>query len=219
MDEKDTNAKTKNVKIILLGESGVGKTSIISRYYMDKFDPEQPSTLGSAFITKKITKNKIDYRLNIWDTTGQEKYHSVTKLFVQGANIVILVYAVDQIETFNKLEYWVQTVKDNCDENVILAIAGNKYDLAYQDDYNNDNNKKIVSDEDAERYAKEKNAFFKITSAKNDKKGIDHLFENLLDEYIKKVSGYNNTEKKEKNNQLDKKKVKKKEKKSNCCQN
>ena len=218
MDEKDTNIKSKNLKIILLGESGVGKTSIISRYYMDKFDPEQPSTLGTTFITKKIVKNKIEYNLNIWDTTGQEKYHSVTKLFIHGANIVILVYAIDQIETLNKLDYWIQTIKDNCDNNVILSIVGNKYDLNYDDD-NDDKKKKIVSDEEGETYAKEKNAIFKITSAKNDKKGIDSLFENLLDEYIKKVSGSNTTEKKEKNTQLDKKKVKKKEKKNNCCQN
>ena len=213
MDEKDTNIKSKNLKIILLGESGVGKTSIISRYYMDKFDPEQPSTLGTTFITKKIVKNKIEYNLNIWDTTGQEKYHSVTKLFIHGANIVILVYAIDQIETLNKLDYWIQTIKDNCDNNVILSIVGNKYDLNYDDE---DKKKKIVSDEDAERYAKEKNAIFKLISAKSDKKGIDSLFDNLLDEYIKQDSEQN-FEKKEKNTKLDKNKTKKKEKKNNCC--
>ena len=215
MDEKDTNIKSKNLKIILLGESGVGKTSIISRYYMNTFDPEQPSTLGTTFITKKIVKKKIEYNLNIWDTTGQEKYHSVTKLFVHGANIAILVYAIDQIETLNKLDYWIQTIKDNCDNNVILSIVGNKYDLNYDDD-NDDKKKKIVSDEEGETYAKENNAIFKLISAKSDKKGIDSLFDNLLDEYIKQDSEQN-FEKKEKNTKLDKNKTKKKEKKNNCC--
>ena len=174
MDEKDTKIKSKNVKIILLGEMGVGKTSIITRYYLNKFDPEQKSTLGTSFITKNIVKNKIEYNLNIWDTTGQEKYHSITKLFIHGTNIAILVYTIDQIETLNKLDYWIQAIKDNCDNNVILSIVGNKYDLNYDDD-DNDRKKKIFPDEDAERYAKEKNTIFKLISAKSDKKGVDAL--------------------------------------------
>ena len=79
MEENNKKAPEKDVKIILLGESGVGKTSIILRYFKDEFTENMQSTFGSTFIIKKVVKDNITYKLNIWDTTGQEKYHSVTK--------------------------------------------------------------------------------------------------------------------------------------------
>ena len=180
MEENNKNAPEKNVKIILLGESGVGKTSIILRYFKDEFNENMQSTFGSTFIIQKVVKDNITYKLNIWDTTGQEKYHSVTKLFVQGADIVILVYAINKIVTFKKIDYWNKTIKDNCDENIILSLVGNKTDLIYNDDI-----VEQVPDEDAEDYAKEIKAIFRLVSAKEDKKGIDSLFDVVLDEYIK----------------------------------
>ena len=209
MDKKAV--KTKPIKIILLGESGVGKTSIILRYSKNKFEEHQGSTIGSTFIEKDFTKNNIIYKLNIWDTTGQEQYHSVTKLFIQGADIVILVYCIDKNETFKALDYWHKTVTEMCGDDMVLAIVGNKYDLF--DDEKIQNEK--VEDEDGEQYAKEKNAIFKLVSAKLTKKGIDSLFEEVLDEYIKKNPNRDNTG----NNSLriDKKQVKKKEKKNKCC--
>ena len=200
----------KELKIILLGESGVGKTSIILRYYKDLFDPNLHSTLGSTFITKKLERDNITYKLNIWDTTGQEKYHSVTKLFTQGADIVILVYAINNIESFQKLDYWYKSIKDNCKENIIICIVGNKYDLSI----NVDN---IISEEEVEKFAKEKNAIFKLVSAKVDKKGIDSLFDELMNEYIGKASLKTSDYKEEKSVKIVYKKDKKKEKKRGCC--
>jgi len=173
----------KELKIILLGESGVGKTSIIYRYYKNTFNSNLPSTFGSTFITKILEKDNITYKLNIWDTTGQEKYHSVTKLFIHGAHIVILVYAINNLDSFQKLDYWYKTIKENCDDNVILAIVGSKYDLFY----NNDDDKAVfVPEEEGEKYAKEKKAFFKSVTAKEDQKGIYALFDELINEYITK---------------------------------
>ena len=203
----------KEVKIILLGESGVGKTSIIIRYYKNTFNLNLPSTFGSTFITKYLEKNDITYKLNIWDTTGQEKYHSVTKLFIHGADIAILVYAINNINSFQKLDYWYKTIRDNCDDNVILAIVGNKCDLMF----NNEDDKEavFVSEEEGEKYAKEKNVKFKFVSAKDDKKGIDSLFNELLNEYIaknkSKISYIDESIK------IDKKKTKKNPKKGGCC--
>ena len=180
MEENNKKAPEKDVKIILLGESGVGKTSIILRYFKDEFTENMQSTFGSTFIIKKVVKDNITYKLNIWDTTGQEKYHSVTKLFVQGADIAILVYAINKIDSFKKIDYWNKTIKDNCDENIILSIVGNKTDL-----FNNEDNEELVPEEDAEEYARELKAIFRLVSAKEDKKGIDSLFNEVLEEYIK----------------------------------
>ena len=137
---------------------------------------------------------------------GQEKYHSMTKLFIKGADIVILVYSIAKEATFKALDDWYQNFKDINDENVVLGIVGNKYDLFDNEEIQNEK----VKDEDGEKYAKEKNAIFKLVSAKIDKKGIDSLFENLLDEYINKKY------EKENNNNL---KIGKngKNKKKKCC--
>ena len=177
----------KPIKVILLGESGVGKTSIILRYSKDKFETIAASTIGATFIEKDLIRNNIKYTLNIWDTTGQEKYHSVTKLFIQGADIVILVYSIDKNITFKALDYWYQTVRDMCGDNIIIAIIGNKYDLFDKEEIQDEK----VEDEDGEKYAKEKNAIFKLVTAKLDRKGIDSLFDELLNEYIKKHCGEN----------------------------
>ena len=169
------------IKIILLGDSGVGKSNIISRYLKNEFNSKSISTIGTTFGVKQIIKNNIIYNLNIWDTTGQEAYRSVTKLFIQGAKIVILVYSIEEPDSLENLNFWYDSIKEICGKNIILAIVGNKSDLLYDD---NIELKKYVPDEEGQKLAEEKNAIFKLTSAKIDKKGIDSLFEELLDEYI-----------------------------------
>ena len=176
---KKNNIK-KQLKVILLGESGVGKTNIISRYVNDLFLAKSLSTIGSTYIEKELKRNNITYKLHIWDTSGQERYHSITKLFLQNSDIVLLVYSIDNNQSFTNLDYWYKEVNNLCGNNFILGIAGNKYDLF------DDDNIKRVPDEEGEKYAEEKKAIFKLISAKQDKKGIDSLFDKLLDEYITK---------------------------------
>ena len=205
----ENGEKSKEVKIILLGDVGVGKTSIISRYYKNEFNINNLSTGSASYISKKVTKNNISYKLNIWDTSGQERYRSVTKLFVQGANIVILVYAIDIKETFDIINYWHKIVIDivEGEENIILAIVGNKSDKFEE---------AVISEEDGQKLADEKKAIFKLVSAKDDAKGIFSLFDTLLDEYIKK--NYHNI--KQTSFKIDKKKLKKnkhKKGKKKCC--
>ena len=88
---KNTKKKIKQIKIILLGESGVGKTNIISRYVNDLFNEKAFTTLGSTFMDKELKRDKDIYKLHIWDTSGQERYHSITKLFLKESDIVLLV--------------------------------------------------------------------------------------------------------------------------------
>ena len=173
---KKNYKEKKEVKVILLGESGVGKTCIIERYMSNKFNSNLPSTLCSAYSIKKIIRDNTLYSINICDTTGQEKYHSVTNLFVKGSNIVILVYSIDSISSFNNLEYWYSMVEDNLkDTEYILAIIGNKTDLFDEE---------VVSEEEGKRFAESKNAKFQLVSAKEDPDGINKLFDNLFEEII-----------------------------------
>ena len=98
MNGKDKDEKA--IKVILLGESGIGKTSIIRRYINNEFSQYSESTLGTTFLVKEIVKKNIIYSLIIWDTSGQEKYHSVTNLFINNSNIVILIYSIDSRISF-----------------------------------------------------------------------------------------------------------------------
>ena len=171
------NEEERDIKIILLGETGVGKTSIINRYINNEFNNEAPSTLGASFATKEVKMDKIKYLVNVWDTSGQEKYHSVTNLFINGSNIVILVYSIDSQISFDGLDYWYNTIKEKLEgDKYILAVIGSKGDLI-------DN--EIIPEEKAKKFAEEKNAIFRIVSAKEDSEGINKLFNHLLDELIK----------------------------------
>ena len=177
MSEKDSD-DTKEIKVILLGNSGVGKTSIISRYVNNLFNPNCETTLGSTYSTKEVEKDKVKYKLNLWDTTGQEKYHSITNLFIKGSSIVILVYSVDLLSSFEGLDYWYKSIKENLEgNNYILAVVGSKSDLINEDE-------EVVSEEEAKKFAKERNAKFKLVSSKEDPAGINNLFDMLLDELI-----------------------------------
>ena len=161
-------------KIILVGESGVGKTSIISQFVEHNFQESQGSTTGGTFSSKtvKCSNGKI-LNYEIWDTAGQEKYRSITTMFYKDSNAVILVYDITRADSFNELKtYWIEQVKEKAD-NVILGIAANKYDLI-------DNER--VDEEDARNFAKEINAIFVTTSAKNSS-GIDDLFIKIAKKY------------------------------------
>ena len=208
---KKNNIK-KQLKVILLGESGVGKTNIISRYVNDLFLAKSLSTIGSTYIEKELKRNNITYKLHIWDTSGQERYHSITKLFLQNSDIVLLVYSIDNNQSFTNLDYWYKEVNNLCGNNFILGIAGNKYDLF------DDDNIKRVPDEEGEKYAEEKKAIFKLISAKQDKKGIDSLFDKLLDEYItKNYSNINESNENDKINIQNNHNIKGQKKKKKFC--
>ena len=114
--------------------------------------------------------------MTIWDTTGQEKYRSITNLFINGSNIVILVYSIDSKSSFESLDFWYNSVKEKLErQNFILSIVGNKGDLTENEQ---------VSEEEGKKFAKERNAKFYLVSAKEDPNGINNLFDSLMDEFI-----------------------------------
>ena len=171
------------IKLILLGDCGVGKTNIISRYNNDEFNDSILSTSGANYVVKTIDIDGKNYQLNIWDTAGQEKYRSVTKMLIQDAQILILCYSIIEHKTFENLDFWYKLAIDILGKDIILGIAGNKSDLFEIEK---------VKDSEGKNYAKNHNAIFKLISAKEDKKSIDLLFEELLRKYIKKTADSKN---------------------------
>ena len=197
-------------KIVLIGDSGVGKTCIISRFVSGDFNKNTNSTDGASYATKKLVlpKLKTSINLDIWDTAGQERYKSLTKFFYKDAAMIIMVYDVTLKTSFDNLkEYWYREVQELSEKNFVLGIAGNKSDLYEREQ---------VSEKEAREYAKSINAVFGLTSAQNNT-GIDQLFEDIGMKFLEP----NFQEKMEENNKgknmetsikLNKKKIKKHDK-------
>ena len=163
------------IKIVLIGDEGVGKTSIISRYKNDTSIENMETSLGASFCGKKIQIGDKTVLINIWDTAGQEKYHSISISFYRDAKIVCLVYDITNQDSYvNLKEKWLKDVQNYGEKNTILAVVGNKLDL-YE--------KEQVIEEEAREFAKEKNAIFKLTSAQSGA-GINNLFESLIKKYL-----------------------------------
>ena len=196
------------IKIILVGMTGTGKTNIINALTGKKFEENKLSTTTSSFIDKTITIKNKKYNLEIWDTAGQEKYRSLTKIFINDSKIVIFVYDITTRSSFEEIDFWVKSVKDILGNSPVFGLAGNKKDL-----YQNEE----VSEEEGEKKAQEIGAFFKLTSAKTEQVGINEFMQSLLEEYIKKTGGNteeNNEKSKNRENSFNLIEVKKK---SKCC--
>ena len=166
-----------NIKLILLGESAVGKTSIINRYVEDSFSNDVISSSSMTYSRKRLTINKQNIILNIWDTVGQERFKSLSKLFFNDTKIVVLVYSITEKDTFIKLDYWLKTFQETIGDDVVLGVAGNKSDLFFQ---------QTVNEEEGAKYAEKIGAIFSEISAKENKKGLDKFIEQLVTEYIKR---------------------------------
>ena len=166
-----------SIKVVLVGETGVGKTSIIMQFVDEQFQKDQQSTTGGTFSIKtgKCDNGKT-LKFEIWDTAGQEKYRSLTKLFYKDVNAAVMVYDITRKQTFEELKnYWTDQIKENALPDTFIAIAGNKSDLI---------NNEEVEEDDAREYAKSIDAIFMSTSATN-AKNIQDLFTELGKKYMK----------------------------------
>ena len=217
---------TESIKIVLLGESGTGKTSIIAQFTRGEFDPNVVTSISAQFISKLTYISEYDktIKFDIWDTAGQEKFRSLAQIFYKDAKAIILVYDITNLKSFEELKnYWYPKVKENCQSDIILGLAGNKDDL-----YENEQ----VSSQDAQNFADEIGAIYKKTSALNNS-NIQFIFECIGKKYIDSSFDYrakdnekkqkfeknneNHSVKKTENNRLrldDEIKVKPKQ---NCC--
>ena len=139
----------------------------------------EASTSAASFVTKKIKIGDKEYILNLWDTIGQERFRSLTKIFIKDSKIVIFVYDITRLQTFNELDFWFKTIHDVLGDEPILGIVGNKKDLIM---------KEQVNEEKAEKYADDKNVPLKLTTAKNPL-SFNTFLEDLLKKYIEKKGG------------------------------
>lgn len=127
--EAQKNSRTLRVKMVLLGSSGVGKSSLATRFVKGEFKDCQP-TVGCAYHTHVVSVNGASLRFEIWDTAGQEKYHSVTPLYYRGAHAALLVYDISKRETFTRAQLWLKELeKQTIPDSTVVWLVGNKADL------------------------------------------------------------------------------------------
>ena len=175
MTNSITQNKIESIKVVLLGNSGVGKTCITNRYINDEFNKDSESTNGASYQQKMVTIGNKTVQLDLWDTAGQEKYRSIGKHFYKDAYIIILVYDITREKTFNDIkEIWYDDVKKNGEKYTVIALVGNKSDL-YEEEK--------VEESMARAYAKEIDATFMYVSAQNGN-NIDNLFEKVVRVYF-----------------------------------
>ena len=202
-----SESQNKTTKVVLIGDSGVGKTCIISRFISNEFEKNLDSTDGASYGTKELYLPKLKKKiiLDIWDTAGQERYKSLTKFFYKDAQIIIMVYDITKKQTFENLKnQWYKEIQELSEKNYILAIVGNKSDL-YETEQ--------ISEKEAREFAESINAIYELTSAQNNS-GIQQLFEDVGMKYLapdfqEKIEEEQKEKKVETNIKITKKNVKK----------
>ncbi|EDO49482.1 predicted protein [Nematostella vectensis] len=152
-----TMGKICQFKLVLLGESAVGKSSLVLRFVKGQFHEYQESTIGAAFLTQTVCLDDTTVKFEIWDTAGQERYHSLAPMYYRGAQAAIVVYDITNQDTFARAKTWVKELQRQASPNIVIALSGNKADLA---------SKRMVEYEDAQSYAEDNGLLFMETSAK-----------------------------------------------------
>ena len=156
----DDEEYTMIFKIILIGDSGVGKSNILSRYVHDMFSESSKSTVGVELGCKIMEINGTKIKIQIWDTAGQERYKSITKSYYKGAKGALVVYDISRKESFENVNKWVGDLKESGEENTCILLVGNKCDL---------DNLRQVSIDEVTKKAEQFNVGFCETSAKTGK--------------------------------------------------
>ncbi|XP_043916617.1 ras-related protein Rab-5A-like [Protopterus annectens] len=153
----NTGNKICQFKLVLLGESAVGKSSLVLRFVKGQFHEFQESTIGAAFLAQSVCLDDTTVKFEIWDTAGQERYHSLAPMYYRGAQAAIVVFDITKPETFDRAKAWVKELQRQASANIVIALAGNKTDLA---------DKRMVEYEEAQSYAEDSGLLFMETSAK-----------------------------------------------------
>ena len=175
MEEADKE-KIFTVKVVLIGDSGVGKTTLIDRYVVDQFDQFNPPTISGGFRKKviKIPEKNAKVTLQIWDTAGQEKFKAIVGNYYKDANWAIVVYDTTSTESFESAKNWIKEVRETAPEDVMIYLWGSKVDLK-------DNRQ--ISLNKASSYANNNDLMFGETSAKNNIY-VTEVFESIAHKYI-----------------------------------
>ena len=197
-------------KIVLLGDSGVGKSSLLGRYMDEGFSPNKPCTINADFKVKSMTIDESSSaQITIWDTCGQERYRSMTGRYFKGAHGIILVYDVADKRSFGDLDIWLEEIKKNTiKEDLSIILVGNKIDLKFRN----------IKTEDAKNFADKNNLLYCETSCKEGL-NVNNAFEMITKDIINKQNNSNICEEREiiSNIKDISGKEKKREKEIMCC--
>ena len=203
-------------KVVFVGDDTVGKTQIVSKFVGKKFDESYQPTVGVEFATKVVEVKKKKIKLQLWDTAGLEKFRSITQAYYKNSKLIVLVYAVNDKNSFDNISKWVEEVKTQ-NKDVKFLLVGNKCDLEKE--------KRAVTEEEAKQYANENNMVFFEVSAKTGVGISDDMFNSIIKELLEEVKKeennnhtYNNTNNFEQKNLLlgDQNKDSIKNKKTSC---
>ena len=174
-------------KLVLIGDSGVGKTNILSRYINNEFSYSSKSTVGVEFGSKIIKTNDKLIKIQIWDTAGQERYKSITSAYYKGAKGAFVVYDITRRDTFMNVDKWIGELKSTGNEDVFILLIGNKSDLEQE---------RQVSTEEVTKKAEQLKIAFCETSALEGK-NIEYAFQTVVEEVSKKSNNTGSDVKKE----------------------
>ena len=165
-------------KVLILGDSTVGKTCFLVRYVDDSFDDSTLLSVGMDYRLKNVkTEDGTKVKLQIWDTCGQERYRSISKNYYKGANAIILVFSLIDKKSFDSVENWINQIKEEASESILIILVGNNSDLI---------EKRVISYEEAEKLAKEFNINYFECSAKTGE-NINVAFNDLIEQMVKKT--------------------------------
>jgi len=165
-------------KVVLIGDSGVGKSNLLSRFTRNEFSMESKSTIGVEFATRSIAVDGKTIKAQIWDTAGQERYRAITSAYYRGAVGALLVYDISKHITYENVVRWLKELRDHADSNIVIMLVGNKSDLRHL---------RAVPTEEAKAFASENSLSFIETSAL-DASNVELAFQNILTEIYKIVS-------------------------------
>ncbi|KAJ1551484.1 Ras- protein Rab-5C [Cladochytrium tenue] len=151
-------AKPIQVKLVLLGEAAVGKSSLVLRFVNNEFQENKEPTIGAAFLTQKCKLDDKVIKFEIWDTAGQERFHSLAPMYYRNAQAAVVVYDITKTSSLDKAKSWVKELQRQANPNIVIALVGNKLDLAAS---------RVVPAEEAQAYANEAGLLFAEASAKS----------------------------------------------------
>lgn len=169
------NSKNIQAKLVLLGDMGTGKTSLVLRFVKGQFYEYQESTIGAAFFTQVLSLNEATVKFDIWDTAGQERYHSLAPMYYRGAAAAVVVYDITSMDSFQRAKKWVRELQRQENPNLVTFLVANKADLE---------TKRQVENELGEQYAKDNRLLFLETSAKS-AQNVNELFYEIAKLLIK----------------------------------
>jgi len=165
-------------KVVLIGDSGVGKSNLLSRFTRNEFNLESKSTIGVEFATRSIQVDGKTIKAQIWDTAGQERYRAITSAYYRGAVGALLVYDIAKHLTYENVERWLRELRDHADANIVIMLVGNKSDLRHL---------RAVPTDESKAFAEKNNLSFIETSAL-DSTNVETAFHNILTEIYRIVS-------------------------------